>query len=133
MTECRECDAPASRRLQCVVAAVASIAWASGAWATSVDLDLAEQPLGQSLSELARLGATRIDFGSALVAGKTAPDLKGTFEVSEALARMLARSGLRARSLPDGGFAVVAEHRDDTAGVTLPTVTVSDRLDRDVT
>lgn len=80
--------------------------WAAIAVGAPVSLDLPAQPLAESLKQLARTAGVTIAVDTALVAGKTAPPIKGTLEPDEALRRLLAGSDLEAVPSPGGGFVV---------------------------
>lgn len=87
---------------------------------------MAAQPLGDALNELAAVTGMPIAFPQALVSGKTAPAVKGTFTLGQALAHLLAGSGLEAQ--PEGRTIII---RSAGAGAaqTLPSVTVTATAD----
>ncbi len=85
------------------LACAATIA-AALAQAAPVDVDLPAQPLPDALKALARATGTSIAADSALLAGKAAPAVRGRLEAGEALARLLAGSGLEAVAQPQGGW-----------------------------
>ena len=87
---------------------------------------IAAQALGDALNELAAATGTPIAFPQAVVAGKTAPAIQGRLTVREALARLLAASGLEA--LPQGGTLVIRSAAPGAAQ-TLATVTVTAAAD----
>lgn len=64
------------------------------------------QPLGAALRQLARSAGVAVLFTDAAVAGRSAPALEGRYTPSQALARLLADSGLAAEQRGDA-FAVV--------------------------
>ncbi|WP_448659192.1 TonB-dependent receptor domain-containing protein [Sphingomonas sp. CJ99] len=66
------------------------------------DYDLPAQPLGTMLGEIGRLSGRNVMVASELVEGRTAPALKGRFDVAAALATVLTGSGLRAERMGDG-------------------------------
>lgn len=86
--------------------------------AAQVEIDLAAQPLADALAQLARRYSLRLDVPAALVAGRTAPAVRGTFSVADALRAVLADSGLEA-SITDGTLRLVR------AASQLETVLVS--------
>jgi outer membrane receptor for ferric coprogen and ferric-rhodotorulic acid len=71
-------------------------------------IDLPAQPLSDAIKALARATGTSIAADSALLAGKTAPAVRGHFEPAEALQRLLAGSGLEAAAQPQGGWLLRA-------------------------
>ena len=78
----------------------------AAASAAPVTFDIPAQPLADSIKQLAKTGGITIAVDAALVAGKSAPTIKGTLEPSEALNRLLAGSGLEARLGAVGRFIV---------------------------
>jgi outer membrane receptor protein involved in Fe transport len=74
--------------------------------AAQVEIDIAAQPLADALAQLARRYSLRLDMPAALVAGRTAPAVRGTFSVSDALRAVLADSRLTA-SITDGTLRLV--------------------------
>ncbi len=102
--------------------ATAAVLWAVSAAANAapVAYDLAVQPLEPALKAAAAAGGLNLVANGDLLAGKTAPALKGSFEPAEALARLLAGSGL-AVAVTDGN-AVVTQMSGDIA---LPPVKVA--------
>ncbi|MET0265770.1 MAG: TonB-dependent siderophore receptor [Duganella sp.] len=87
-------------------------------------VSLAAQPLGQALNELARQGRFQLLANPDLVAGKSAPALAGTLSAPQALARLLAGSGLVAAQ--EGGVVVIkAAPRVETQVLAPLTVTAS--------
>lgn len=86
--------APLAFALVLALAAPAMAQAQPDAEAKPVALSIAAQPLGDALNELAAASGASIAFAQALVAGKTAPAVKGTLTVRQALDRLLAGSGL---------------------------------------
>lgn len=68
----------------------------------AVSVSIAAGPLDKSLMSLAAQTRLRIFFTSDLVAGRTAPQVMGRLTPEQALARLLAGSGLEARSTAPG-------------------------------
>ena len=100
---------------------------AAGAIAQGVarPIDIPAQPLAQSLAALARQSDTQILFATTLADGLRAPAVRGTLTVEDALARMLAGSGLHVVSNGPRTFTVVQAPADASTGAaTLPLVTV---------
>ena len=87
--------------------------------ATLVAINIPAQPLGAALNELARQANLQMTFPAPLVAGKQAPAVSGQMTGQQALARVLAGSGLVATT--QGRSVVVkpqvppAVHRDRVA------------------
>jgi len=124
----RRAAAPASRRAVRPLAALAPLFAAmltAGAIAQSAarPIDIPAQPLAQSLAALARQGDAQILFASGLAEGVRAPAVRGTLTTEDALARMLAGSGLRVVSNGPRTFSIVQAPVDSSAA-TLPLVTV---------
>lgn len=133
--------------------AIAAAGWAGPALAAAEaaqppqlhTFDLPSQPLAASLLAYTRVTGVQIVLSTELARGKTAPALQGSYPDSEALARLLAGSGLGYRvsgqtvivtALPAGAAApaTVPAQRDDDDATTFPTVrvhaTTPDRPDR---
>ncbi|WP_246623270.1 TonB-dependent receptor [Sphingomonas colocasiae] len=100
-------------------AALAAIASASlaaaGAPATaqaaqaSRAFDIPAGSLGSALARLGRQAGTVVSVDPALVRGKHSAGLRGDFTTPAALARMLASTGLSARSDGRGGYRIIAQ------------------------
>lgn len=90
--------------------------------AVSFAVTLPAQPLGTALNELARQGRFQLIAHPDLVAGKTAPAVTGTLTARDALARLLAGTGLVA-SVEDG--VVVIKAAPTGVAKMLPTVNVT--------
>jgi outer membrane receptor for ferric coprogen and ferric-rhodotorulic acid len=73
--------------------------------AAAVTINIAAQPLGQALNELARQTNLQMSFPATLVAGKMAPAVAGQMTARQALDRLLAGSELEAGI--DGNSALV--------------------------
>ncbi|MBD9393261.1 TonB-dependent receptor [Acidovorax sp. ACV01] len=94
---------------------------------TAFNIELAAQPLGTALNELARQAKLQLMVRPDLVAGKSAPALSGKLTARQALDRMLAGSGLTAEI--DGSAVVVKPVPGEMRGSTLPSVTVTASAD----
>lgn len=70
--------------------------------------DVPAGPLGEALVRLGRQGGVILSVDPALVRGKRAAALSGNYSVADALERVLASSGLVARSDGRGGYRIVA-------------------------
>lgn len=89
----------------------------------SMSFNVSSRPLGDALNELARQAKLQLMVNPALVAGKQAPALSGNWTVSQALAHLLANSGLVASI--KGNEVVVVRNTDDTSQESvLPVVNV---------
>lgn len=88
--------------LSASVAAVA-LAWGAPGLAQQQiqTYDLPAQPLGQALAAVGRQSGRQIVAPTTLVAGKTAPALKGAYNPDQAYAALLAGSGLRVAPVGD--------------------------------
>lgn len=73
--------------------------------AAPIELDLPRQPLAASLKQLANLAGITLAVDDSLVAGQSAPAIKGRYEFSHALEQMLAGSGLGVRQ--EGGVWLI--------------------------
>lgn len=83
----------------------AILALSAQSYAKSVELNIASQPLSSALSKLAEQSGMSLLVSQDVVAGKTAPALKGAMEPSAALAKLLAGTDLEA-STKDGTITV---------------------------
>ncbi|XAH25251.1 TonB-dependent siderophore receptor [Xylophilus sp. GW821-FHT01B05] len=95
---------PPLARPRLVALACAAALTAALAQAAPADIDLPAQPLPDAIKALARAAGVSIAADSALLAGKTAPAVRGRLEPADALARLLAGSGLEAMAQPQGGW-----------------------------
>ncbi|HKS14341.1 MAG TPA: TonB-dependent receptor plug domain-containing protein, partial [Pseudomonas sp.] len=89
--------------------------------AAPIDVDLPRQPLAASLKQLASLAGVSLAVDDNLVAGQSAPALKGRFEFSNALEQMLAGSGLSVRQ--QGGVWLVVK-REATDALELSSTNI---------
>lgn len=85
--------------------AAASLLLACAVQAAPVSFDLPAQPLAQTLKQIAAQDGLTLLVDSQLVAGKSAPAVKGSFEATDALRQVLAGSGLTLRI--DGNTVLV--------------------------
>lgn len=97
----------------------------------AVPIAMASQSLGAALNELSALTGTPIAFPPALVAGKTAPAVRGTLTVMQALEQLLAHSGLGATR--NGATVIIQARPADASDAALPPVKVSATSVRDGT
>lgn len=118
--------APLALALACLVAAPVAVHAQATPEDRAVAIAIAAQPLGDALNELAAATGTPIAFAQALVSGKTAPALQGRFTVRQALARLLAGTGLEAQ--PEGRTLIIRSAGSGPAQ-TLATVTVTAAAD----
>lgn len=97
--------------------------------APRVSINMPAQPLAAALNELARQASLQMTFPAPLVAGKQAPALSGQMTVQQALARLLAGSGLVAAT--DGPSVVVKpEVPPPAAAAVLPVVRATAQAER---
>lgn len=85
---------------------VSTFAWGQGA---AVPVDIPAQRLDRALTALAQQSGVQIQFSDALAGQRTAPAVQGRMAVSDALGRLLAGSGLQARSTGAGAFTIEAQ------------------------
>ncbi len=90
----------------------------------TVTLQLPEQALQRSLTDAASLAGISIEGEAALLANRRAPAIAGNYTVDQALAALLAGSGLRAEALGNGRYVIRAA--DDTAVQLAPLVVTAD-------
>jgi iron complex outermembrane receptor protein len=74
-----------------------------------VTINLKSQSLSAALGELGRLTRAEIVFSPSQVRGKRSPALSGSYTVQEAIDRLIAGHGLRARRTGGGAFVVEAQ------------------------
>lgn len=72
-------------------------------------IQLEAQSLSSALTRLGRQTRTEIIFNPALVRGKHAAALRGSYSVVEAIDRLIAGHGLRARPTSSGAFVIEAQ------------------------
>ena len=95
--------------------------------------DIPAGPLGRTLSAFAAEAGVALSFDPALTDGRTGPALSGRYAGREAMAALLAGSGLEAVARDDGSYVLrrrAAAVSSATTGESLPTVTVSADADR---
>ena len=93
-----------SHRPRFTVLACAAVLTAALAQAAPADIDLPVQPLAEAIKALARATGVSIAADSALLAGRTAPAVRGRLTPEDALTRLLAGSGLEAVPQSQGGW-----------------------------
>lgn len=72
------------------------------------------QPLSSALLEFSRQADVPVTGATANLAGRMAPAVVGTFTPTEALARLLAGSGIQSTPRGDGGFVLAADNASPT-------------------
>lgn len=82
-------------------------------------------PLENALNQYARATGVLLSFDPALVAGKRAPALNGSFTVEQGFAALLADSDLAASADGRGGYSLRQRARVNTAPTTLGTISVT--------
>lgn len=80
---------------------------AHAAQSTPSQYALPAMPLGQALKEVARLSGRNLLVDDRLVAGRTAPALSGSYTPEDAVAALLAGSGLQSRAV-EGTLIITA-------------------------
>lgn len=103
-----------------VIAAVIAIAASTGAIAAPRRYDIPRGDLAEALVSFARQSGRQILFGPAQVRGKRSPAVRGQLEAEQALARLLARTGFRARAAPGGAYLLEAVPVAEPARRSLP-------------
>lgn len=98
---------------------------ALGAYAAPLELDLPAQPLAVTLKQLASQAGVTLAVDDRLVARRSAPALKGTFAIDEALRRSLAGSGLVVQR--SGDVWLIMENQP-SAALDLQATTISSDL-----
>ena len=85
-----------------------SVLFVSTAYAAdrSYDLSISAQPLSTALRALAEQSGLEVVYESALVAGMSSPELRGTLTAEQAVNRMLAGTGLKYRVLNERAIAI---------------------------
>ena len=107
-----------------ILAAGIALSAAALAQTGPVAVDIAPQPLHHALNALARQTGAQILFVSDITTGKTAPAVKGSMTVREALAQLLQGSSLQVRAIDERSFSVVREG-DASGENVLPQVDVT--------
>ena len=96
----------------------------------TVQLNLPAQPLDRAITDLGTQTGLVIGGDAALLRGKQAAQLNGSFTVEQALRELLADSGVEARFDGQGGVTLVRAPVPQGA-LGLPTITVTgERVDR---
>ncbi|WP_022977340.1 TonB-dependent siderophore receptor [Nevskia ramosa] len=98
---------------------LAALAQDSGESVQFFELNLPEQPLGTALTALSRETGVQVAADRELLAGRRAAALRGRYSAAQALERLLAGSGLSARSQGAGWLV------ESTGAVALAPVTVA--------
>ncbi|WP_293395881.1 secretin and TonB N-terminal domain-containing protein, partial [Nevskia sp.] len=98
---------------------LAALAQDSGESLRFFELNLPEQPLGTALTALSRETGVQVIADRELLAGRRAAALRGRYSAAQALERLLAGSGLAARSQGAGWLV------ESSGAVALAPVTVA--------
>lgn len=96
------------------VAAIVSAMSPAAAQEQARAYDIPAQPLSSALIEFSRQSDVRVIADPLLVNGHRTAGVSGTFTAEEALARLLAGTGLRPSRSGDGGLTVVADNASPT-------------------
>lgn len=94
--------------------------------------DMPERPLSEALREYGRVTGRQIIFTEDLVRGKRAPRLRGSFTPTEALARLLAESGLTIETTPAGAIMVVRRQADSSSAQERRDTGQEDTSEKDI-
>jgi outer membrane receptor protein involved in Fe transport len=89
-------------------AALIMAATPAAAQADPVSFDIPSQPMGAALNQFAQQSKIEILFSSKIARDLNAPAIQGKMEPREALAMLLAQSGLGYRATPTGSFVIEA-------------------------
>ena len=89
-------------------AALIAVASPAAAQADPVTFDIPSQPLGAALNQFAQQSKIEILFSSQVARDLNSPAIQGKMEPREALAMLLAQSGLSYRATPTGSFVIEA-------------------------
>ncbi len=89
-----------------------------------VNVDIPKQPLANSLHDLGKATGMSISFPNDLVAGKTAPEVRGRMTRQEALRRLLGESGLISKYEGDAVFIQKAPLKAEDKSVAVDKVEV---------
>ncbi|MFT3757865.1 secretin and TonB N-terminal domain-containing protein [Thauera sp.] len=110
-----------------VASALAVMAAPASAQEARTEFDIPAQALDSSLRAFAQQSKAQVLFDEATVAGLRAPALKGSYSTGEALARLLAGSGITASLSRPGVFTLRAAARSRES--TLPPVVVVNKAE----
>jgi iron complex outermembrane recepter protein len=114
------------RRLPCPfmvgLMAIAQFGPADAAPPTAGTVQIRAGPLGQALGQLTRQTGVELLYDQRIVEGARAPDVRGTMGAGEALARLLAGTGVGYRRTPQGVFVLFALPRAAAQSVQEPPV-----------
>ncbi|WP_158219424.1 MULTISPECIES: TonB-dependent siderophore receptor [unclassified Achromobacter] len=111
--------------------ATASAQPAPSATAVRHDFDIPQGSLDQALSRFGRQAGTAISVNAALTAGLRSPGVRGSYSAADALARLLAGTGLQAVQDGAGEYTLRAlpGTAASTGAATLPAVQVTGTAD----
>src|SRR3546814_15541907 len=102
--------------LATAVAAVLAIsATTAAAQDRTYRFELPRQSLAQTLRDYGQIAGQQIVFTEALVEGRSAPELRGTYTAEEALQRLLEDSGLTTETNAAGVIMIRRKVRDPDA------------------
>ncbi|TBU93292.1 TonB-dependent siderophore receptor [Stutzerimonas kirkiae] len=82
---------------------------------TAIAFDIPAGSLDSALNQFSRASGLNISFDLADLAGKSSAGLHGRYDSDDALAHLLASSGLQAVPLAEGGYRLIARTHDDSA------------------
>src|SRR3546814_900422 len=114
-----------------VAAALAICATTAAAQDRTYRFELPRQSLAQTLRDYGQIAGQQIVFTEALVEGRSAPELRGTYTAEEALERLLEDSGLTTETNAAGVIMIRREVRDPGAATLGEVVVTGTRIRRD--
>ena len=114
-----------SRRM--AIATLALFLSSGNVSAEPVSIDLPEQPLADSLTQLARVAGITLFVDSSLVEGKSGTAIKGRYEPEEIIRSLLFGTGLRVTKTAEGTFTITRIPGNNANIDELQAVTVQAR------
>ncbi|WP_447728278.1 TonB-dependent receptor [Sphingomonas koreensis] len=130
---CRRKSAVYLLALASIAPLALTVAPAAAQAATRAPIQLEAQSLSSALTQLGRRTRTEIIFNPALVRGKHAAALKGNYSVAEAIDRLIAGHGLRARAASGGAFVIEAQAVARPQQISEATPVTAEEAPSDVT
>lgn len=114
-----------------VAAALTVCAASAAAQGRSYRFEYPQQALSQALRTFGQTAGQQIVFTDDLVAGRTAPELRGTYTADEALERLLEGSDLEAETNAAGVITIRRKTEQDPAVTLADIVVTGSRIRRD--
>jgi len=107
------------RSLLAIALAAASVLCTTANAAQALQFDIPAASLEDALAAYARQSGVQVKVGGAKTQGVSTRALHGSYAPDEALKALLAGTGLAAKTLADGGVALVPEHSIELRPVTV--------------